>query len=254
MTVAFQESPERVSTAMVRPLRSLGRVRVSPWKRAPQPPPFSLAGVHPGMGSGGAAMTGAAGSFASVGAGPNSRSRASSMRGAQPCADVEVPLGAEALEALTGLGRDADMKWYTVQHKDTQQHIDATTEATKLHGGTLIHRECETALDGLPARDHCGGSDPRREGEVVDFGVHHLPLPGGAPAPKKVGVALSTIPPSRAAPRRTVRGRARTGPAPHGALLRRGFGQSVPIHVQCGFPGTAWTTTARALPSDSADL
>ena len=43
--------------------------------------------------------------------------------GAQPCADVEVPLGAEALEALTGLGRDADMKWYTVQHKDTHQHI-----------------------------------------------------------------------------------------------------------------------------------
>ena len=39
--------------------------------------------------------------------------------GAQPCADVEVPLGAEALEPLTGLGRDADMKWYTVQHKDT---------------------------------------------------------------------------------------------------------------------------------------
>ena len=37
--------------------------------------------------------------------------------GAQPGADVEVPLGAEALEPLTGLGRDADMKWYTVQHK-----------------------------------------------------------------------------------------------------------------------------------------
>ena len=39
--------------------------------------------------------------------------------GAQPGADVEVALGAEALEALTGLGRDADMKWYTVQHNDT---------------------------------------------------------------------------------------------------------------------------------------
>ena len=39
--------------------------------------------------------------------------------GAQPGADVEVPLGAEALETLTGLGRDADMKRYTVQHKDT---------------------------------------------------------------------------------------------------------------------------------------
>ena len=43
--------------------------------------------------------------------------------GAQPGADVEVPLGAEALEALTSFGRDADMKRYTVQHKDTQQHI-----------------------------------------------------------------------------------------------------------------------------------
>ena len=44
--------------------------------------------------------------------------------GAQPGADVEVALGAESLEALTGLGRDADMKWYTVQHKDTHQHIE----------------------------------------------------------------------------------------------------------------------------------
>ena len=39
--------------------------------------------------------------------------------GAQPGADVEVPLGAEALETLTGFGRDADMQWNTVQHKDT---------------------------------------------------------------------------------------------------------------------------------------
>ena len=39
--------------------------------------------------------------------------------GAQSGADVEAPLGAEALEPLTGFGRDADMKWNTVQHKDT---------------------------------------------------------------------------------------------------------------------------------------
>ena len=39
--------------------------------------------------------------------------------GAQPGAEVEVPLGAEALEPLTGFGRDADMKWNTVQHNDT---------------------------------------------------------------------------------------------------------------------------------------
>ena len=37
--------------------------------------------------------------------------------GAQPGADVEVSLGAEELETLKGLGRDADTKWSTVQHK-----------------------------------------------------------------------------------------------------------------------------------------
>lgn len=39
--------------------------------------------------------------------------------GAQPGADVEVSLGAGALEPLTGFGRDADMKRNTMQHKDT---------------------------------------------------------------------------------------------------------------------------------------
>ena len=28
-----------------------------------------------------------------------------------------MPLGAEELEALTGFGRDADMKWYTAKHE-----------------------------------------------------------------------------------------------------------------------------------------
>ena len=37
--------------------------------------------------------------------------------GAQPGADVEVPLGAEELETLSGFGRDTDMKWNTVQHQ-----------------------------------------------------------------------------------------------------------------------------------------
>ena len=37
--------------------------------------------------------------------------------GTQPGADVEVPLGAEELETLTGFQRDADMKCNTVQHK-----------------------------------------------------------------------------------------------------------------------------------------
>ena len=39
--------------------------------------------------------------------------------GPQSDADVEVPLGAEALEPLPGFGRDADRERYTAQHKDT---------------------------------------------------------------------------------------------------------------------------------------
>ena len=69
---------------------------------------------------------------------------------------------------------------------------------------------------------------------------------------QKRGVAPSTISPSRAAPRRAVRGgdnarRRRT------TLYRRGFGESVPNRVQCGFPGTDCTTTTRGLPSDSKE-
>jgi len=48
---------------------------------------------------------------------------------------VEVPFGAEAPEPLTGFGRDADRKRYTVQHKDTQQHIKQRSghKATRRH-------------------------------------------------------------------------------------------------------------------------
>ena len=38
------------------------------------------------------------------------------------------------------------------------------------------------------------GATPKRGGEVVDFGVHHLPLPGGAPAVKNPG-SLPPLPP-----------------------------------------------------------
>ena len=62
VTVEIQESPLLAVTKMVRPWRSAGRVRVSPWKRAPQTPPLTLAGVHPGMGSGGVDATGGTGS------------------------------------------------------------------------------------------------------------------------------------------------------------------------------------------------
>ena len=37
---------------MVRPLRASGSWLVSPWKRAPQTPPFILTGAHPGRGAG----------------------------------------------------------------------------------------------------------------------------------------------------------------------------------------------------------
>ena len=51
VTVAIQESPLLAVTKMVRPWRFAGRVRVSPWKRAPQTPPLTVAGVHPGRGT-----------------------------------------------------------------------------------------------------------------------------------------------------------------------------------------------------------
>jgi len=52
-----------------------------------------------------------------------------------PGAEVEVPLGAEALEPLPGFGKDADVKRYTEQHKDTQRHIEQQPghNATRRH-------------------------------------------------------------------------------------------------------------------------
>ena len=63
--------------------------------------------------------------------------------------------------------------------------------------------------------------------------LHRLPLPCGATTRRARG---------------ETRTRGRT------ALYRRGLGQSVPTHPQCGLPGTAWTTTARALPSERMAL
>ena len=88
---------------------------------------------------------------------------------------------------------------------------------------------------------------------MVDRRVDHLPLPGAAPAAKKGG-SLPPLPPPPVwrhdAPCEGVdtRCRRRTG------LYPIGFGQSVPTRVQCGFPGTTWTTTARASPSESGAL
>ncbi len=88
---------------------------------------------------------------------------------------------------------------------------------------------------------------------MVNFGVHHLPLPGAAPAAKKWG-SLPPLPPppvrrhDAACEGVDTRCRRPTG------LYPIGLGQSVPARVQCRFPGTTWTTTARAAPSESGAL
>ena len=97
------------------------------------------------------------------------------------------------------------------------------------------------------------GATPNGEGRWCEFTGAPPPPARWRTSGKKHGVAPSTSSPSRAAPSaRPASGdkrvRRRT------ALYRRGLGQSVPTCVQCEFPGTAWTTTARAAPSDSADL
>ena len=121
---------------------------------------------------------------------------------------------------------------------------------TKLHGGTRIHREREKALNGLPAGITVVRATPKNGGGNGEFWRAPSPRPGGAPAPKIGGGALTTSSPSR----RSAPGEAGTRqPLPrHGWRSR--CGESVPTRVQCGFPGTAWTTTARASPSDSAEL
>ena len=55
---------------------------------------------------------------------------------------------------------------------------------------------------------------------MVNFGVHHLPLPGGAPAPKNRG----SLPPPTPLPCGVEMRRARRGtrrPTPYGALPQR---------------------------------
>ena len=97
------------------------------------------------------------------------------------------------------------------------------------------------------------GATPRKgEGKGVVLPVTLYPPPCRTSGQKE-GVAPSTSSPSRVAPRRGVRGGDTRCRRPTG-LYPIGFGQSVPTHVQCGFPGTAWTTTARASPSESGAL
>ena len=143
------------------------------------------------------------------------------------------------------------MTWYTVQHK-TPNNTKRNNEVTKLHRETLIHQERERAPGSLPARDHCGGSDPRRGGGDGEFWRAPSPPARWRTSAEKPGVAPSTIPPFRAARRRGGRGRETRGRRP--TALYRGGGESLPTRVRYGFPGIASTTTASAAPSDSAVL
>ena len=94
-----------------------------------------------------------------------------------------------------------------------QIHINtsSTNQVTKLHEGTLSHRERERALDGLPARDHCGESAPPEGRGGGGFWRAPPPPARWRTSAKKVGVALTTISPSRAASRRAMRGARHAG-------------------------------------------
>ena len=87
-----------------------------------------------------------------------------------------------------------------------------------------------TGSAALPAGITVEGATPHRGGEMVNFGVHHLSLPGGAPAPKNGGSLPPLSPLSCGAPPRRARGgRARRSLA---WLCRSGRGESVPTRVQ----------------------
>ena len=58
---------------------------------------------------------------------------------------------------------------------------------------------------------------------MVNFGVHHLPLPGGAPAPK-IGGSLLPLPPPPVRRHDAPCETGTRGGAPHGALPQRNWG------------------------------
>ena len=112
-----------------------------------------------------------------------------------------------------------------------------------------------SGLGRLPAGFTVEGATPDGEGRWCEHSGAPSPLPGGASAAKKMGRSLHQHPLPCGAPTRRraggcgdARGRRPT------ALYRSGLGESVPTRVQCGFPGIASTTAARAAPSDSALL
>ena len=137
---------------------------------------------------------GLTGSFASVGAGPNSRSRASCppARSQTPtlrCRLVRRRWSRCRVSGETRIGSG------TRRNIKTHNNTWSNNRTTKLHGGTRIHREREKALNGLPARDHCGESDPQKgEAKGVPTPVPLCP-PAWRTSAKKGGVALTTSTP-----------------------------------------------------------
>ena len=118
MAVAFQESPERVATAMVRPSRSVGREGAGVPLEASSPDTTLQPGRGPSRdGFRGRGLERRDQLIRVRGSGTELAVEGLIDEGAQPGAGVEVPAGADELEALTGFGRDTDMKWNTVQHK-----------------------------------------------------------------------------------------------------------------------------------------
>ena len=120
--------------------------------------------------------------------------------GAQPAAEVEVPLGAEALEPLPGFGRDADRKRYTAQHKDTQQHIEQQSGVqhyTETHASTVSAKRRSMAFP--PGITVVRATLRKGEGKGDVLPVTLYPARWRTSA-KKHGVALTTsIPPVRRA-------------------------------------------------------
>ena len=119
--------------------------------------------------------------------------------GAQPGADVEVPLGAEALEPFRGL-EETRIGSATRCNIPIHSNTSSYKKVTKLHAATLIHRERDWTSGGLPARDHCGESDlPARGARGVPTPVP-LCTPPCRTSGQKGGVALTTsTPPVRRA-------------------------------------------------------
>ena len=132
-------------------------------------------------------------------------------------------------------------------------NTSSNTRDTKLHAATLSYRERDWTSGGLPARDPCGESDPHEGRGGGGFWRAPPPPPRWRTSAKKQGVALTTTSPSRAAPRRAMRGARHAGRHRTGLYPGR-LGKSVPTLVQCGFPGTTWTTAARTSPSESGRL